>query len=265
MRVDAAACRRGSRRHAHGPCVRGRCAGREPTRARVLALGLGLSLAALVAAPEVVHADDGEARRARATASRIELEWPLLGSGPVATYVRKLGATLGATAGATPYPWRFVVVRDRSANAFAIGGGRIYVNEGVILACENEAEVAAILAHEMGHQLAGHFRDGARAASASGGASARIELGAVTQEIDVEKEIEADRRALEILSAAGYDPHASLTLALREDATGRVALHLRDPRRIDSLRAALAGAPPGGRLDSAAFRTLQEKQRAERG
>jgi len=232
---------------------------------RVAALALGLSVATLSGGPETARADDGEARRARATASRIELEWPLLGSGPVASYVRKLGGHLGATAGATPYPWRFVVVRDRSANAFAIGGGRIYVNEGVILGCENEAEVAAILAHEMGHQLAGHFRDGKRGAGASGGARARVDLGAVTQEIDVEKEIEADRRALEILSAAGYDPHASLTLALRADATGGGALHLRDPRRVESLRAALAAVPPGGRLDSATFRALQAKQRAAHG
>ncbi len=217
----------------------------------VLALALALSA-------DVARADDGEARRARATANRIERDWPLLGSGPTATYVRKLGATLGAKAGPTPYPWRFVVVRDRSANAFAIGGGRIYVNEGVVAVCENEAEVAAILAHEMGHQLAGHFRDAGTAAS--DGASARVELGGVTQHVDVAKEIEADRLALRILADAGYDPHAALTLALREEATAGGARHLRDPRRLESLRAELAAMPPGGRLDGEAFRVLKKKQ-----
>lgn len=229
--------------------------GRPSPRTVVLAaLAVTLAVGAGVA-----RGDDGEARRARATANRIERDWPLLGSGPTATYIRKLGAALGAKAGPTPYPWRFVVVRDRSANAFAIGGGRIYVNEGVVLVCENEAEVASILAHEMGHQLAGHFRDGVVAAD---GGSARIELGGVTQQIDVAKEIEADRLALRILVDAGYDPHAALTLALREEATAGGALHLRDPRRLDSLRAELATMPPGGRLDGEAFRILKKKQRA---
>lgn len=64
-------------------------------------------------------------------------------------------------------------MRDRSANAFAIGGGRIYVNEGVVTLCETESELAAILAHEMAHQLAGHFVD---PAPATGGAE-RIDAG----------------------------------------------------------------------------------------
>jgi len=220
---------------------------------------VALSALLLALAVGVARADDGEARRARATANRIERDWPLLGSGPTASYVRKLGAALGAKAGPTPYPWRFVVVRDRSANAYAIGGGRIYVNEGVVAVCENEAEVAAILAHEMGHQLAGHFRDGG-AAAANDGAGERVELGGVTQHIDVAKEIEADRLALRILADAGYDPHAALTLALREDASAGGALQLRDPRRLESLRAELATMPPGGRLDGEAFRVLKKKQ-----
>lgn len=233
----------------------------RPAGARAVRV-LAHVLLALAFAGGAAGADDGEARRARATAKRIELAWPLAGSGPVASYVRKLGATLGAKAGPSPYPWRFVIVRDRSANAFAVGGGRIYVNEGVVLQCENEAEVAAILAHEMGHQLAGHFRDGA-SQSASDGAGARVDLGAVTQEIDLEKEIEADRLALRIAADAGYDPHAALALALRQEAGGAAgAPHLRDARRIESLRAALRDVPAQGRRDSDAFRALQDKLRS---
>lgn len=204
------------------------------------------------------RADDAEARRARATADRIEAEWPLAGSGPIATYIRKLGARLGDKAGPTPYPWRFVVVRDRAANAFAIGGGRIYVNEGVVTFCANEAEVAAILAHEMAHQQAGHFRDPG-ASTGRDEANPKIDLGAVTQELDPAKEIEADRRALQILGAAGYDPHAALSLALRQQASVGAAAQLRDQGRIDALRAALAAVPAGGQVDSEAFRTLRDK------
>jgi len=229
-------------------------------RARLGAFCAAGLLALILGLIGTACADDAEARRARTTANRIEATWPLAGSGPIATYVRKLGARLGEKAGPTPYPWRFVVVRDRAANAFAIGGGRIYVNEGVVTFCENEAEVAAILAHEMAHQRAGHFR----AAPASTGrdeANPRIDLGAVTQEIDPAKELEADRLALTILANAGYDPHAALSLALRQQTRDAgAAPHLQDPSRIDSLRAALAGVPVQGQLDSETFRALRQKQ-----
>ena len=89
---------------------------------RVAPLGVLVALA-LVAVHATARADDDEAQRARAAANKIESTWPLAGSGPVATYVRKLGARLGEKAGG-PYPWRFVVVRDRSANAFAIATSR---------------------------------------------------------------------------------------------------------------------------------------------
>jgi predicted Zn-dependent protease len=232
------------------------------------ALRAAIVLAALLAlatagAAGTSSADDAEARRARATASRIESTWPLAGSGPVATYVRKLGARLGEHAGATPYPWRFVVVRNRAANAFAVGGGRIYVNDGVILGCSNEAEVAAILAHEMGHQQAGHFR-APEASTGRDEANPRIELGAVTQELDPAKEREADRLALQILAAAGYDPHAALSLALRQQAEPAAGAERIDQARIDGLRAALEAYPPRGKLDSDAYRALRDRVAADR-
>lgn len=237
----------------------------RPTRDRgvrdAAALSLVLVLALVLRASHAgaaSAADDAEARRARATASRIESTWPLAGPGPVATYVRALGDRLAEHAGASPYRWRFIVVRDRAANAFAIGAGRIYVNDGVILGCENEAEVAAILAHEMAHQQAGHFRSSA-ASTGRDEANPRVELGAVTQELDPEKEREADRRALQILAAAGYDPHAALTLALRQQALHATGAQTFDAARIEALRAALAAYPAGGKLDGDAYRTLRAR------
>lgn len=246
-----------SGRGARAPSRRGRALGRIVAASLLLALPVACASAATENA-------EAEARRARATANRIEATWPLAGSGPVATYVRKLGARLGEHAGPTPYVWRFVVVRNRAANAFAIGGGRIYVNDGVILGCENEAEVAAILAHEMGHQQAGHFRTPDSASSGRGEVNPRIELGAVTQELDPAKEREADRLALQILAAAGYDPHAALTLALRQQAQPAPGAPPADASRIDSLRAALATYPAGGTLDGEQYRALRARLAAER-
>jgi predicted Zn-dependent protease len=208
-----------------------------------------------------------EGVRARATARRIELEWPIAPAGPVTRFIQALGARLGRAAGEAPFPWRFTVVRDRSANAFSIGGGRIYVNEGTAFVCRNEAEVAAILAHEMGHELAGHFRSAAGESSwlegVFGSRRTRDEaIGSIRQTIDPHKELEADRISVEILRHAGYDPHAALSvaelLAERPDAHsghqggGGV-------ERLRSLEDLIDGTPSGGRRDSETFRRLRRE------
>ncbi len=109
-----------------------------------------------------------EVLRAKQTAERIDQEWPVRTAGDaVSAYLQSLGQRLAPSQSVLdigryvtydwPEHWLFRAVRDKSANAFSIGNGRTYVTDGVILAAENEAQVAAILAHEMGHQLAAHF------------------------------------------------------------------------------------------------------------
>jgi predicted Zn-dependent protease len=208
-----------------------------------------------------------EGARARATARRIELEWPIAPAGPVTRFIQALGARLGRAAGEAPFPWRFTVVRNRSANAFSIGGGHIYVNEGTAFVCRNEAEVAAILAHEMGHELAGHFRPSAGQGSwlegVFGSRTARDEaIGSIRQTIEPRKELEADRISVEILRRAGYDPHAALSaaelLAERPDA---LAGHQGSGggERLRSLENLVDGMPSGGRRDGEAFRRLRRE------
>jgi beta-barrel assembly-enhancing protease len=206
-----------------------------------------------------------EASRARATAARIEMERPIAPVGPVTRFIKALGVRLGEAAGESAFPWRFTVIRDRSANAFSIGAGRIYVNEGTPFVCRDEAEVAAILAHEMGHQLAGHFRSSSRDASwldgLRGSPPAKDELiGSVRQRIDPEKELEADRISIEILRRAGYDPHAAVSVAeLVGGSSAASAAHFGGAERLHNLEELVAGLPPGGRRDGKAFRRLREE------
>jgi len=208
----------------------------------------GLSIA--VATTGAVRADcSREQRVARATAARIEREWPLRPDDAVTEFVRRLGERLAEVAPPSPYPWSFTVVRDRSANAFAIGGGAVYVHDGTIAAARHEAEVAAVLAHEMGHQLAGHFCSATRWPALLGdflGAepSDGRAVGSMRQAIDPERERTADRLSLPILEAAGYDPQAALAIAQRSACEGP-GLH----RRTDELAALLQEAPRGGALD----------------
>lgn len=205
-------------------------------------------------APRAARGDDAahERERAAATARRIELEWPLAGSGPITNYIQSLGAALGRASGGTERRWRFTVVRDLSTNAFAVGDGRIYVTEGVVTACQNEAEVAAILAHEMGHEIAGHLRPDASRAAAS------ASFGSVMLPLEPAKEKEADRLSLSLLERAGYDPRAALSIASRlASGDDRGAHHFGDAERVAQLRDLLAAAPRGGKLDGEEFRRLK--------
>src|SRR5262245_66350950 len=164
-----------------------------------------------VATTGAVRADcSREQRVARATADRIEREWPLRPDDAVTEFVRHVGERLAEVAPPSPYPWAFTVVRDRSANAFAIGGGAIYVHDGTIAAARHEAEVAAVLAHEMGHELAGHFCDAIGGAGLLGDLFAAPSDGrgirSMRQTLDPARQHTAHQLPPPIPAAAGADP-----------------------------------------------------------
>ncbi|TAN35281.1 MAG: hypothetical protein EPN23_11355 [Verrucomicrobia bacterium] len=156
-----------------------------------------------------------EVSRARQTAERIDQEWPVRTIGDtVGVYLQHLGERLAPRQEILavgryfswdwPQQWQFRAVRDTSANAFSTGNGRTYVTDGVLLAAQREEQVAAILAHEMSHQLAGHF-----CGNNDGPAPGRM-VGSLSQAMDIQKEMEADRLAWDILAAAGYPAQAML-------------------------------------------------------
>lgn len=218
----------------------------------------------------------GEADRAKATRQRIEQEWPLRGSGDESTrYVQSLGVRLAqANPGAGGIPWRFALVRNLAANAFSIGGGFVYVTEGAVTFSRSEAELAAILAHELGHELAGHFCRQPTTGSSGlfdlfgdtedPSPSQEIRTGSVRQTVDPRKEEQADRIAVAILQAAGYDPNALLRVARRLPAGGES--HLPDPLRVQNLQRLLTGLPERGNPpDSSAFQAVKSQLQGEAG
>src|SRR5690606_15100355 len=72
-------------------------------------------------------------------------------------YVESLGAQIASRANNGDYSFRFFVVGDESINAFAMPGGFIGVNTGLILASDNESELAGVLAHEVSHVTQRHI------------------------------------------------------------------------------------------------------------
>ncbi|MEX0690438.1 MAG: M48 family metalloprotease [Gemmatimonadales bacterium] len=72
------------------------------------------------------------------------------------TYIQRLGAQLAATGERPNLPWTFRVVDDPTVNAFAVPGGFIYVTRGLMAHLNSEAELAAVVGHEIGHVTARH-------------------------------------------------------------------------------------------------------------
>jgi predicted Zn-dependent protease len=173
----------------------------------------------------------GEESRSAAAALRIEQEWPLRPSHDAVTrYLQKLGERLVPPDGSwlkwiapDDWPvsgWRFFTVRDASVNAFSIGDGRIYITDGSFSFVHNEAELAAILAHEIGHQLAGHFCGRGDQAF-----NEQRQVGSLLQVIDINKEIEADAIALGLLESAGFPPQVMLEIVSRLPMVGNIRQH----------------------------------------
>jgi len=75
---------------------------------------------------------------------------------PLQQYVQKLGTKLASNSERPNLPWTFRVVDDPTVNAFAVPGGFIYVTRGILVHLNNEAELAGVMGHEIGHVTAQH-------------------------------------------------------------------------------------------------------------
>jgi predicted Zn-dependent protease len=216
---------------------------------------------------------EGGQESARAMLHRIRQEWPLRGSGDVVTrYVQSLGVRLAhfSIYGRNAF-WHFSVIRNLAPNAFSIGNGYVFITDGAINFVQSESELAAILAHELGHELAGHFcgvpypddfSSLFELFSSPKAAKRQVDIGSLTLSIDPVKEQQADKIAISILQASGYDPHAILNVARR--LPKGETIHPVDTQRLQSLESLLAKIPPTKAQDSEDFRKIKRSLELER-
>ena len=138
-------------------------------------------------------------------------------------YVQEIGQRLATTSDRPDLPYTFQVVRDNSINAFATMGGFVYLHTGLIKTADNEAELASVIAHEIGHIVGRHSITQLRnTALAQGLLSAAgletktwVQLGvnlAYNLPNSRKDELEADRLGLNNLAEAGYAPTAMISL-----------------------------------------------------
>src|SRR5688572_26781852 len=92
----------------------------------------------------------------RAVAQDAERKLPMLNDRRVDDYLNNLGRRLAAKAPGERYPYQFKAVNDSSINAFALPGGFLYIHRGVIEAADTEAQLAGVMAHEIGHVALRH-------------------------------------------------------------------------------------------------------------
>jgi predicted Zn-dependent protease len=92
-------------------------------------------------------------------AAQLAQELPLIRDGQVVQYINQLGRSIAQRADPRGIQYTFYVVNAPEVNAFAVPGGYIYVNRGLIERTDNMSELAGVLAHENGHVVHRHSID----------------------------------------------------------------------------------------------------------
>jgi predicted Zn-dependent protease len=165
----------------------------------------------------------GEQEQARRIHVQVMQYYGLYEDQALQDYVQRVGAKVAAATPIADWNFKFFVLDDDSLNAFTTGGGYVYVHRGLLPYLNSEAELAAVLGHEIGHDVARHpartqtrgvlMSVGAMAAAIVTGSTAVAEMANVgatawMQGYGRENEMEADRLGLGFATKAGYRPEA---------------------------------------------------------
>jgi predicted Zn-dependent protease len=200
----------------------------------------------------------------------------------VAAYVSSVGNRLAAVSD-RGLPYEFNVINDSTPNAWALPGGKIAINRGLLTELNSEAELAAVLGHEIVHAAARHGAKGmergmllqgvvlaAQVASSNsefgnlavGGAAMAGQM--IGQKYSRDAESESDYYGMKYMSLAGYDPQAAIGLQetfvrlseghSRDWLTGLFSSHPPSQERVDANRETAKQFSPGGEIGAERYR-----------
>lgn len=218
-----------------------------------------------------------------------------LADASVAEAVSRVGQKVvaGSDAARSEYRYAFHVLRDpETVNAFALPGGQVFVTAGLLKHLRNEAQLAGVLAHEVGHVVGRHSAEhlakaqftqilvGAAGVAASddrgdgqrAAAVAAMVGSLVNMKFSRKDESEADAFGVKYMSQAGYDPRAMIELMrILKEASGPsrqpefLNTHPDPGNREQAIEAEVARLYPGGvppqlgKGDDASFARLRER------
>jgi predicted Zn-dependent protease len=259
---------------------------RARVRSALSCLGAAAALACGTAS------EDDEVRLGREAAAQVSAQLPILADPLVTGYVDSLGTAIARRTARGDLAWHFAVVDTDVVNAFALPGGYIFVNRGLLDRAATMSELAGVLAHEVEHVVLRHGVEQARKAQrAQTGVSVVCSLTNVCERAGAqigiqvagsllfarfgrEAEREADAGAFANVRRAGIDPRGMRTffgrLAAAERESGGGALvgawfadHPGTGDRIAEIERMLAEVPPAELAsqpaDDAGYRRMRER------
>ena len=151
-------------------------------------------------------------------------------------YLNEVGQKIVAVCDRKDIEYRFRVIQSEQVNAFAAPGGFVYFYTGLLKKIDNEGEMAAVLSHEISHVVARHgikrlqaamgvslayeLVFGGEGASKALDAAINIGMSLAFASYSRSNEREADAYGITYMTAAGYDPHAAVTMFEKLAALG---------------------------------------------
>ena len=232
---------------------------------RLLIIGLALSLLAGCAQNPVTGQNDfvmmsenQEIAVGRQADEQVKKQYQVFESKALQDYVNRVGQRLAKQSHRPGLHYRFAVLDSAEINAFALPGGYVYITRGIMAYLNSEAELAAVVGHEIGHVTARH---GVRQQSAAQAANIGLTIasifvpqintnlgqnlanlmgGALLSGYGREQELEADRLGAQYLARADYDPQAIISVlrVLKNQELKDIELAKqegREPRRYSGL------------------------------
>jgi predicted Zn-dependent protease len=259
-------------------------------------LGLFVLLAAVAAGQERPRLKPGfnlfskqqDVELGREAAKQVSAQLTLVRDTELESYLGRIGRRLAEQPASGGFPYSFTLVHEKSINAFALPGGPTFVHTGLVLAAENEAELAGVMAHEISHVALRHGTNqvtkalgiqllAALLGGAVGGdtilaqlTQAGIAFGAnsVLLKYSRDAERQADLLGAQIMAGAGYHPvqMARFFEKLEGGGGGRglqfFSDHPNPGNRVKSVEAEVRLLPPRDyAFDTGQFAAMQNRVR----
>jgi Zn-dependent protease with chaperone function len=249
-----------------------------------------------IVAPSNKYSVRDDVQAGQEAARQVESQMPILRDGEVDRYIENIGRRLVSNIPSEfqhpEFRYTFKVVNARDINAFALPGGPLYVNRGMIEAARTEGEIAGVMAHEISHIALRHgtaqatkaqkYQWGAIAGAIAGAViggpvgsvvsqGTQLGVGAYFLKFSREYETQADILGAQIMARAGYDPRdlANMFQTIERQGGGSsgpewLSDHPNPGNRYQRImqEAAALRVSPSNYQDSVAFTRVKQRLRS---